>query len=233
MNAVAPGIQALIRRYRLPDDAAPALRTLLVLLATDPLAPTAVREPDKALDDHLADALVALELDAVRAAATAADMGSGAGLPGLALAIAKPDASFALVESNARKCAFLERAVAACQLTKVEVIGARVEAWRDRLGQFELATARALAPLAVVLEYGAPILALGGTLVVWRGARDSDAEAAGARAAEKLGMELAEVRRVHPYPAARARHLHVFTKKKPTPSTFPRRPGIARKRPLA
>jgi 16S rRNA (guanine527-N7)-methyltransferase len=112
------------------------------------------------------------------------------------------------------------------------VIGARVEAWRDGIGRFELATARALAPLPVVLEYGAPVLAPGGTLVVWRGARDSGAEAAAARAAEELGMAPAEVRRVHPYPHAHARHLHVFTKEKSTPPRFPRRPGVALKRPL-
>lgn len=184
------------------------------------------------LADHLADALVATELDEVRSAKTVADLGSGAGVPGLPLAIAKPDARFALVESNARKCEFLRAAVSTCGLANVQVVRARVEAWDGGLQGNELVTARALGPLPVVLEYAAPLLILGGKVVMWRGERDPEDERAGAKAALELGLVPAAPRRVDPYPEARSRHLHVFTKERPTPARFPRRPGMARKRPL-
>ena len=202
------------------------------MLVEDPLAPTAVRDPQKVLDDHLADALVALELDPVRAARSVADLGSGAGIPGLPLAIALPAAAVSLVESAARKCAFLERAIAACGVENARAVHVRVEAWPDGLESFELVTARALGPLEVVVEYAAPLLSLGGTLVVWRGQRDADSESAGARAAAELGMEPGEIVAVRPYPGAQSRHLHLMSKVTQTPRGFPRRPGMAAKRPL-
>jgi 16S rRNA (guanine527-N7)-methyltransferase len=232
MKTVERGLDELVHRHALPAGALAALRELLDLLVTDPSAPTALRDPKKVLEDHLADALVALDLEPVRAAETVADLGSGAGVPGLPLAIAKPSATFTLIESNGRKCDFIARASAACGLHNVEVINERVEAWRDGIDRFELVTARALAPLAVVAEYAAPLLSHGGSLVAWRGMRDPDIESAATTAARALGLAGVEVRPVRPYAGARWRHLHVFVKEKPTPPSFPRRPGIARKRPL-
>jgi 16S rRNA (guanine527-N7)-methyltransferase len=226
------GLDELVRRYALSGAARGALQALLELLAADPSAPTALREPHRVLHGHLADALVGLELEPVRAAQTVADLGSGAGVPGLPLAIAKPTAAFALIESNGRKCEFVERAAATCGLRNVEVINERVEAWRDGAERFELVTARALAPLAVVAEYAAPLLSHGGSLIAWRGMRDPAAEDAATRAARTLGLAVGEVKAVRPYAGARWRHLHVFVKEKPTPPSFPRRPGMARKRPL-
>jgi 16S rRNA (guanine527-N7)-methyltransferase len=69
-------------------------------------------------------------------------------------------------------------------------------------------------------------------LVAWKGARDASQEASGAAAAEKVGMAVEEVLPVQPYPASENRHLHVFRKIAPTPDRFPRRAGMARKRPL-
>jgi 16S rRNA (guanine527-N7)-methyltransferase len=219
---------ALAGRYDLPAPAPQQLEALLALLTEDPLAPTTI-DAARAVDDHLADSLVALELEEVRAAATIADLGSGAGLPGLPLAIALPHATVSLVESSIRKCEFLERAVRKCDLANAEVVHARIEEWAASV---DLVTARALAPLEVVIEYAAPPLRIGGTLVVWRGQRDPEAEAAAAKAAEIVGMRVREIRAVHPYPAARNRYLHLMSKVMETPSRFPRRPGIARKRPL-
>ena len=232
MKTVEQGLDELVRRHALPSSALTALRALLELLAADPTAPTALRDPQNVLQDHLADALVGLELEPVRAAETVADLGSGAGVPGLPLAIAKPSAAFALIESNGRKCDFIARAAATCGLRNVEVINERVEAWRDGMGCFELVTARALAPLAVVAEYAAPLLSPGGSLIAWRGMRDPAVEGAATTAARALGLAVVEVKAVQPYAGARWRHLHVFVKEKATPPSFPRRPGMARKRPL-
>jgi 16S rRNA (guanine527-N7)-methyltransferase len=225
-------IDDLAGRYGLAADAAPRLAALLALVVGDHLAPTAVRESQRVLDDHLADSLVALELEPVRAASVVADLGAGAGFPGLPLAIARPDAHVRLVESNARKCAFISRAITVCGLPNAEVVNARAEAWPDGVGGSDLITARALAPLDVVAEYAAPLLRVGGTLVVWRGRRDAAAEAAAQRAAAELGLALEPPRAVTPYAGADHRYLHVMSKVSPTPGRFPRRPGVAQKRPL-
>jgi 16S rRNA (guanine527-N7)-methyltransferase len=225
-------VAALAERYGLSAQASERLSELHRLLVDDPLAPTAVRDPQKVIDDHLADSLVALELEPIRAARTLADLGSGAGVPGLPLAVALPDVSVALVESAARKFAFLERAIARCGVTNARAVHARVESWPEGLESFDVVTARALGTLEVVVEYAAPLLVLGGTLVAWRGRRDPAAEAAAARAAEQLGLSPGPIVSVTPYPAAQNRYLHLTLKVTSTPLGFPRRPGMARKRPL-
>lgn len=184
------------------------------------------------LRDHLADSLVALDLSEVRGARAIADLGAGAGFPGLPLAIALPAARVSCVESNGRKCAFISRAAEACGAANAMAVHARAEDWGAGLGACDLVTARALAPLAVVAEYAAPLLAMGGWLVAWRGRRDDADEAAGAKAAAELGLEPGPVIAVEPYPGALHRHLHVMRKVATTPERFPRRPGMARKRPL-
>jgi 16S rRNA (guanine527-N7)-methyltransferase len=229
---VAAGIGELVSRYELPVGAASALSALLDLVATDPHSPTTVRRPADVLNDHLADSLVALDVAHLRRASVIADLGSGAGFPGLPLAVALPNAQIVLVESSARKCDFIERAIARCGISNARSLAVRAEAWPEGRSQFEVVTARALAPLAVVAEYAAPLLALGGVLLAWRGGREPTAEAAAAHAATALGLELRETRSVHPYRGAEHRHLHLMVKVTETPSRFPRRPGIARKRPL-
>lgn len=222
----------LVGTLGLPPEVSPRLTALLAMLTEDPHAPTTVREPLTAVRDHLADSLVALELPLVRAATRIADLGAGAGLPGLPLAIALPDADVSLVESNRRKCEFLRRAREACGLGNATIVHARAEEWSDGFGRCDLVTARALAPLAVVAEYAAPLLVDGGALVAWRGRRDPADEAAAARAAAELGLQPGEPLAVTPYPGALHRHLHVLAKVAPTPGRFPRRAGMARKRPL-
>jgi 16S rRNA (guanine527-N7)-methyltransferase len=225
-------LAALVDAYGIAPRGRHALATLLDLLAADPTAPTTVVEADRAVDAHIADSLVALELEPVRGAQVLADLGAGAGLPGLELASALPDARVALVESARRKGAFIERCIAAMGLLNAEVVTARAEDWRDGLGMCDVVTARALAPLNVLLEYAAPLLRDGGHLVAWKGRRDEDEERDGAGAASRLGMSIEEVRRVMPFPEAHDRHLVVARKIAPTPAGFPRRAGMARKRPL-
>jgi len=232
MSAAAPGLGDLCERFALPRQASGRFGVLLELIAADARAPTSVTTPQAVLDAHLADSLVALELEEVRAAATIADLGAGVGFPGLALAVALPGAQVFLVESARRHCAWLERARSAAGLANVEVVHTRVEEWLpdDRM---DVVTARALAPLPVVVEYAAPLLRLGGTLVAWRGRRDHAGDAAAAAAAAQLGLEPLAPLAVRPFPQARDRHLHRFAKTAPTPERFPRRPGMATKRPLA
>jgi 16S rRNA (guanine527-N7)-methyltransferase len=225
-------LAVLVEAYDIAPRGRHALTTLLDLLAADPTAPTTVVEPDRAVDIHVADSLVALELEPVRNARVLADIGAGAGLPGLALAAALPEARVVLVESVGRKGAFMERCIAAMGVGNAEVVTARAEEWRDGIGTCDVVTARAVAPLDALLEYAAPLLRDGGVLVAWKGQRDEEEERDGGAAASKLGMRIEEVRHVVPFPEARDHHLVVARKIAPTPPGFPRRAGMARKRPL-
>ena len=211
------------------------LERALVALAAEPDPHTSVSDPAAAAEAHVADSLVALELEPVRAARRIADIGAGAGFPGLALAAALPGTRVDLIEAQRRKCALIGRLAAAAGLDNARPVNARAEDWAagEGAGAYDLVTARAVAPLAVLGEYAAPLLVAGGTLVCWKGTRDGREEAAGAAAARQLGLAPAEARHVLPFAGAHSRHLHVFRKVAPTPPRFPRRSGVAAKRPLA
>jgi 16S rRNA (guanine527-N7)-methyltransferase len=225
-------LEDLSVRYGLTMRQRDRLGMLLAILAREPRAPTAVRSDEQAVDVHIADSLAALELDVVRAAATIADLGTGAGFPGLALAVALPQSELRLLESQRRKCAFLNDVLAEVGLENARVVCERAEEWGEGEAQHDVVTARALAAQSVVLEYAAPLLRLGGTLVDWRGRREQRSEDAAARAADQLGLQRVEVRRVEPFASATHRHLHAYLKVRDTPARFPRRAGMARKRPL-
>jgi 16S rRNA (guanine527-N7)-methyltransferase len=202
----------------------------LVEALADPSASTSVHDRREVENVHIADSLVGLEVPAVGEAARIADLGSGAGLPGLVLAIARPAAEVVLVESVGKKCAWLERTVTTMGLENVRVVCARAEELEE--APFDVVTARALASLSVLCEYAAPLLREGGSLVAWKGAVDAREDADGLHAANVLGLEREEVRAVEPYPGSQRRTLHVFRKVSPTPEGYPRRPGMAAKRPL-
>jgi len=205
------------------------LDALLAALA-DPAAPTSVHDPARARDIHIADSLAGLEVPEVRAARRLADLGAGAGLPGLVLAVALPQAQVDLVESAGRKTAVVDRLIQAGDVSNARSITTRAE----ELGEawFDAVTARALAALPVLCEYAAPLLREGGVLVAWKGAVGAEEEADGVAAAEILGLAREAVVPVEPYPGSERRTLHVFRKVAPTPAGYPRRPGMAAKRPL-
>jgi 16S rRNA (guanine527-N7)-methyltransferase len=225
-------LEGLGARYRLNDHQQGQLGLILEELERDRHAPTAVRDATRALDTHLADSLAALELDAIHDAQAIADLGAGAGFPGMALAIALPGAEVRLIESQRRRCEFLERLCAVAEIENVRVVWARAEEWSEGLSANDAVVARALASQSTVLEYAAPLLRSGGTLVDWRGRRVSEDESSALRAAQELGLRLSEIRRVEPFEGARDHHLHVYLKVRDTPERFPRRAGMARKRPL-
>jgi 16S rRNA (guanine527-N7)-methyltransferase len=216
----------------LSDRQLAQLECVLHVLHDDERAPTTVRTAHEAVDAHLADSLVGLDFIEIREACAIADLGSGAGFPGTALAVALPRARVWLVESQRRKCAFLRALCAQAEIANAAVVCERAEEWAEGREANDAAVARALAPQPVVLEYAAPLLRMGGALLDWRGRRSGEDERAAQRAAQTLGMQLREIRHVRPFGAARDRHVHVFVKTGQTPARFPRRAGIARKRPL-
>lgn len=233
MKPALTGLEGLCERHRLDDRQDRQLATILERLASDETAPTSVRAQEKALDVHLADSLSGLELVEVREAPTIVDIGAGAGFPGLPLAVALPASQITLVDSQARKCAFIEDVVERAGIANASVVCARVEEWPEGIDAHDAVLARALAPSAVVLEYAAPLLKLGGALIDWRGQRDEVEEQAALTAAAELGLERSAIHRVVPFAGAHSHHLHVYRKVGETPDRFPRRAGMARKRPLA
>jgi 16S rRNA (guanine527-N7)-methyltransferase len=204
----------------LSDDAR-LRRWLEAVLATPGL--TAVSDRD-AWFVHVEDALTALPLIV---AGPVVDVGAGGGSPGIPLAAARHDLEFVLLEASRRKAAFLERV--AIDFDNVEVVCARAEDFGRGAGRdvFGTALARALAPPPVAVEWCMPLVRPGGRLVLFTTGRPDEVVAV---VAEQLGGELAEAVDV---PGAGDRRLVVVRKVAPTPARFPRRPGIARKRPLA
>jgi 16S rRNA (guanine527-N7)-methyltransferase len=188
---------------------------------------------------HVADSLSGLAVADLARARRIADVGAGAGFPGLALAVALPGARVDLIESAGRKAAVIDRLARAAELGNARSVVARAEEWArlpEALGggreAYDVVTARAVAALPVLVEYAAPLLRSSGVLVAWKGARDPAEEGLGRAAAAEVGMALEEVRRVEPFEGARERHLHVYRKVAHTPERFPRRAGVAAKRPL-
>lgn len=229
------GPAALAAEHGLSSVQATAFGRLLAALAAEPDPPTTIRAPRDALGGHVADSLAGLAVPELRRASSIADMGSGAGFPGLALAIALPATRVDLIEASARKCAVIDRLIAAAGLSNARPLSQRVEGVGagDGAGAYAAAVARAVAALPVLVEYAAPLLTAGGVLVAWKGRRDAHEERAGARACAVVGLEPSRVLAVTPFAGAHSRHLHVFTKTRDTPARFPRRPGMAAKRPLA
>jgi 16S rRNA (guanine527-N7)-methyltransferase len=222
----------LAERWDLPREAPPQLRRILELVQAEPTSITTVRDPAQGVDVHVADSLAGLAVPELRRATRVADLGAGGGFPGLVLAAALPRAHVTLVESVGKKCEFLRRTAAAVGLPNVAVVNARAESWSDGIGAHGVVTARALAPLNVLAEYAAPLLEEGGRLIAWKAKRDPAEEADAVHAAELLGLEPLPPLAAATHPGADERRLYVYLKVSPTPSRFPRREGMARKRPL-
>ena len=232
MGAVHARLDQLAHEHGLSGATVEQLDSFVRTLAHDPTAPTTVTDPVLAVDAHIADSLDALAVEAVRQAIRIADIGAGAGVPGLVLAAALPGASVSLVESVGKKCDFMRRAAETAGLTNAGIVNLRVEDWTGGIGTHDLVTARALAPLGVLIEYAAPLLEVGGSLVAWKGQVDAGELNDAVAAAAATGMQGAEVRHQPERTGARSHYLHVYKKVRATPERFPRRAGMARKRPI-
>jgi 16S rRNA (guanine527-N7)-methyltransferase len=210
-----------------------AVAKVLELLALERASVSSVTDPERAWRVHVDDSLSGLAFEDLRQARRIADVGSGAGFPGLVLAVALADAQVDLVESVGRKCEFIARAAAEAGIGNAEAIHARSEELAGGAGReaYDAVTARAVGRLSTLAELASPLLREGGVLVAWKGKRDADEEAELERAWEALAMRPERILAVGPYAGSRHRHLHLLRKAGETPAGLPRRPGMAKKRP--
>lgn len=209
-----------------------ALGTVLELLARERASVSSVVD-ERAWKVHVADSLTGLEVPELRDAATVADVGAGAGFPGLALAVALPDARIDLVESIGRKCEFMRGAASAAGIANARVLNIRAEdlASGDGRESYDVVTARAVGRLSTLAELASPLLKPNGVLIAWKGKRDPDEELQLSRAATELAMTPEQILDVGNRAGSQHRHLHLIRKTAATPQNLPRKPGLAKKRP--
>jgi 16S rRNA (guanine527-N7)-methyltransferase len=217
----------------LDPEARAGLRKVLELLASERASVSSVTEPERAWRVHVEDSLTGLEVGELDAAARIADIGSGAGFPGLVLAAALPAARVDLIESIGRKCDFIRRAIEGAGIPNARVVQARSEDWAKGKGYeaYEAVTARAVGRLSTLAELASPLLREGAVLVAWKGKRDASEEEQLDRASTQLAMHPDRILEVGDRAGSEHRHLHVIRKSGPTPTGLPRRPGMAKKRP--
>jgi 16S rRNA (guanine527-N7)-methyltransferase len=215
------------------DAAARAkLETVLALLAEERASVSSVVD-QRAWQVHVLDSLTGLEDPDLRGARRIADVGAGAGFPGLVLAVALPGARIDLIESVGRKCEFMRRAIETAGIDNATVLNTRSEDLAAAEGReaYDAVTARAVGRLSTLAELASPLLAPNGVLVAWKGKRDAEEEEQLLNAGEALAMSPEAILDVGDRAGSEHRHLHVIRKTGETPANLPRNPGIAKKRP--
>lgn len=192
------------------------------------------REQERLWERHLDDAFGLAAIREPKPGEHWADLGSGAGLPGLPLAVAHRSTSFTLIDAQRRRLDWVQATVARLGLTNVAVVHARLEDYGRSAAResFDVATARALGPLPVVAELGLPLLTVGGQLMVPRGHPESDELEQAAIACEQLGARIDDVVPNPSSPIDRVGFVVIMAKIAATSPRFPRRSGMPARTPL-
>ena len=188
------------------------------------------KEEDKLITFHIIDSLTPF-LVMKPQGKSLIDIGTGAGLPGIVMAIFCESLRVSLLEARAKKKAFLEDAKKRLSLSNISILGGRAEDYGRKEGfreNFDYGVVRALGSLSLCAELGLSFIKIGGELIVMKG---REIEKWGA--ISKLGGEIAEIKEISlPFIPEDKRHLVVIKKLVSTPQKYPRRPGIPKKRPL-
>ena len=179
---------------------------------------TAIDEPDQIREKHFWDCLAIDEL--IDENSKIADIGSGAGFPGLCLAIVRPDCHFDLIEPTLKRCVFLEDMVKLLKLENVKVLNKRAEEMNLR-ERYDVCTSRAVAKLSVLLELSVPLLKVGGKMIAMKGPSAEDEIIEARIALNLLNCDKGVIHDVN-LPSAGLRKNCVFTKLNTTASKYPR-----------
>lgn len=229
-------LKTLAERYELSGESAEKLGLLAELSVSLEISGTAIKDVDEALSIHIADSLAGLEIQQVTDADSIVDVGSGVGFPGLVLALALPATKVTLVDSVRKKMEAAGRLARELELSNVECVWARIEeiaaTGSPHRETFDVVTARALAPLTALVEYAAPLLKVEGTLVAWKGDPDAEELADAAAAEQEIGFATGQLMKTKPFAGSARRHFYVTTKTVATSDRFPRRSGVALRKPI-
>ena len=196
---------------------------------------TSVSDPDEIVTKHFHDSLTCLQAMPPGRGNRVVDIGTGAGFPGLPIKIVRPEIQLVLIESIGKKADFCRHVIRQLELPQAEVIHTRAEYVGrnpDYRETFDWALARAVARLPILVEYLLPMLRVGGRALAQKGETAPAEAQAAEKALEVLGGELVELQPVELPGVAETRHLVVIEKVAATPDKYPRRPGMATKRPL-
>ena len=198
---------------------------------------TALNEPEHIALGHFADSLAPMTLDPIFRAKhiRAVDIGTGAGFPGVPLKILNPTWHMTLVDSTNKKCDFLRAVVGSMEMNRVDIVPKRSEEIgheKEHRETYDFAFARALSSLSTLIEYALPLLKVGGMLVAHRGRTAADEATRVNMALDELGGVLDGVHHYEIPEIGGARALVSIRKIHPTSKHYPRRTGVASKRPL-
>ena len=191
---------------------------------------TAITDPDEVIKKHFSDSLLPYFLGLIPNGSSIADVGSGAGFPGIPLAIVLPECSFTLMESIGKRVDFLNTVISElglknCRAEKIraEEVGAKGSEYREA---FDFATARAVSRLSILSEYCLPLVKVGGRMLALKSAAAQTEIEEAQKAISTLGGENTLIR------GTEERNIVTVDKISPTPDKYPRRTGIPEKRPL-
>lgn len=197
---------------------------------------TAVREEAEFLEKHILDSLTILDAEKFRAAKTVVDMGTGAGFPGVPLAIVAPEKKFVLVDSLQKRLNVIRELIAALGVDNVEVLHLRAEdmgqdpKYRER---FDLCVSRAVANLTVLAEWCLPLVRVGGTMIAYKGEKAAEELEEARTAVRVLGGGPARTETQRTEGKLISGHILLYLKKvHKTPKLYPRKPGQAKKTPI-
>ncbi len=196
---------------------------------------TAIRKPEEIRSKHFLDSLTCLLGFHIPKPWKMIDIGTGAGFPGIPLKIAYPHLRLTLVESVGKKADFCRHMVELLQLEKVDVLQARAEDLGHITGHreaYDLAVARAVAALPVLVEYLLPLVKVGGRMIAQKGESAPAETHSAEHAIRVLGGRVHQITPVVLPGVADERYLVLIDKVAASPSTYPRRAGLAAKRPL-
>ncbi|MCD5397620.1 16S rRNA (guanine(527)-N(7))-methyltransferase RsmG [candidate division NPL-UPA2 bacterium] len=196
---------------------------------------TATSDYRQLLLKHFIDSLACIPLLPARPQIRLIDVGTGAGFPGVALKIYRPDTELALLDSSRKKCAFLKHLTKKLGLNKARVLDGRAEDYGrepEHRESYHVAVSRAVAHLRVLLEYSLPFLRLGGLFICQKGPKGEDEIGEAREALKILGGELSGIKAITLPEVKEKRLLISITKSKLTPIKYPRLPGRPKKRPL-
>jgi 16S rRNA (guanine527-N7)-methyltransferase len=236
-----PALKKALARWEvaLPSEGIEFFRVYLTELShwNEKFNLTALREPKHIALGHFADSIAPMTIDQVFESkhARVIDIGSGAGFPGLPLKIVNPEWRLSLVESVGKKCEFLKAVIHSMEMNHADVYYKRSEELgndKDHREQYDFAFARALSSLSTLIEYGLPFLKVGGSLVAHRGRTAADEASRVNTALQELGGEITDIRHYEIPELGGSRALIVVKKVRPTSKHYPRRTGVASKRPL-